>query len=121
MLSSSTELLNRLILLISHPEGMPKSSHFKLETRPIFKLKTDELLIQTLYLSLDPYMRGQLGGRPSSHPPFKLNESLSGDGIGRVLESKNERFKPNDIVTGYLNWADYSILKSSQLRILNPH
>lgn len=103
--------MNRQVVLVSRPKGMPELSNFDLTEANIPSLQEGEALIKTLYLSVDPYMRGRLGGRPSSHPPFPLNRSLTGDGVGRVEVSKNPRYQPGDIVSGILEWADYSIIR----------
>ncbi len=83
---------------------------------PIPDLKEGEVLVHCLYLSVDPYMRGRIGGRPSSHPPFPLNAPANGDGVGRVVFSKDPQFQPGDAVCGYLDWAEYSALSGASLR-----
>ncbi len=110
---------NHHILLISRPQGEPDPSLFKLSKTSIPQPQQGEVLVQLLYLSVDPYMRGRLGGRPSSHPPFELNRSPTGDGVGRVVESKSPKFKPGDIVTGYLEWAEYSLAHADKLERLD--
>lgn len=106
---------NRQIHLISRPRGLPSPEDFKLHVAEVPELKDGEVLVQSLYLSVDPYMRGRIGGRPSSHPPFPLNQPANGDGAGKVIASKHPDFQPNDLVCGYLDWADYSALPGSSL------
>lgn len=107
---------NRQIQLISRPRGAPSLENFKLHVSTIPELNEGEVLVRSLYLSVDPYMRGRVGGRPSSHPPFPLNQPANGDGVGRVLKSRHPLFQPGDIVCGYLEWADYSALLGENLR-----
>ncbi len=107
---------NRQIHLISRPRGAATLENFKLHVNPIPELNEGEVLIRSLYLSVDPYMRGRIGGRPSSHPPFPIDQPANGDGVGRVVKSKHPQFQPGDIVCGYLDWADYSALPGSKLR-----
>jgi NADPH-dependent curcumin reductase CurA len=111
---------NRQIHLVSRPKGLPSLQDFKLHVTEIPELKEGEVLVQSLYLSVDPYMRGRIGGRPSSHPPFPLNAPANGDGAGRVIDSKHPHFQPGDFVCGYLDWADYSALAAETLRKFNP-
>jgi NADPH-dependent curcumin reductase CurA len=111
---------NRQIHLVSRPKGLPSLEDFKLHESKIPELKEGEVLVQSLYLSVDPYMRGRIGGRPSSHPPFPLNAPANGDGAGRVIDSKHSQFQPGDCVCGYLDWADYSALAGESLRKFNP-
>lgn len=110
-----TNRINRQIILVSRPKGMPNLSNFELRQAYLPNLSQNEILIRSLYLSVDPYMRGRMGGRPSSHPPFELNECLTGKVIGRIVESKNPSFKVGDIVKGRLNWADYSITNGLEI------
>ncbi|MBS0615903.1 MAG: NADP-dependent oxidoreductase [Verrucomicrobia bacterium] len=106
---------NRQIHLISRPQGLPTVDNFTLHRGSVPELKEGEVLVRSLYLSVDPYMRGRIGGRPSSHPPFPLNSPANGDGAGRVVMSKHPDFQKGDHVCGYLEWADYSALSGSSL------
>ncbi len=111
---------NRQVQLVSRPKGLPSPENFKLHETAIPELKDGEVLVQSLYLSVDPYMRGRIGGRPSSHPPFPIDAPANGDGVGRVVDSKHPEFQPGDAVCGYLDWADYSTLSGESLRKFNP-
>ncbi len=106
---------NRQIHLISRPKGLPDLDHFALCVGGVPQIREGEVLVRSLYLSVDPYMRGRMGGRPSSHPPFPLNQPANGDGAGRVVESKHADFQVGDIVCGYLDWADYSAIPGANL------
>ena len=110
---------NRQIHLVSRPKGSATLENFKLHVSTIPELNEGEVLVRSLYLSVDPYMRGRIGGRPSSHPPFPINQPANGDGVGRVLQSKHAQFQPGDTVCGYLDWADYSALPGAKLRKFN--
>ena len=110
---------NRQIHLVSRPKGSATLKNFKLHVSTIPELNEGEVLVRSLYLSVDPYMRGRIGGRPSSHPPFPINQPANGDGVGRVLQSKHPQFQSGDTVCGYLDWADYSALPGSKLRKFN--
>lgn len=117
----SLQHTNRQIILVSRPNGMPTPSNFKLCESSIPLPALGEVLIKSLYISVDPYMRGRMNDRPSYVPPFKLNQCLSGDVVGRVIESKSDKFKPDDIVLGRLDWADYSIAHGDDLQKINPN
>lgn len=99
---------------------MPSLNNFQLCESTIPELKENEVLVRTLYLSLDPYMRGRLGGRPSIHPPFPLNQPANGDGVGIVESSAHPHFQPGDSVCGTLDWADYSSHLGNSLRKFDP-
>ncbi len=105
--------MNRQILLASHPLGAPTEANFKLHQGMIPKPQKGEILVQTLYLSADPFTRGRLGGRPSIHPPIPLNQCIKSHGLGRVVESKGN-FKAGDLVAATMDWAEYSILNEAE-------
>ena len=106
---------NRQIHLVTRPAGMPSEGDFALASGEVPNLEEGEVLVRTTYLSVDPYMRGRIGGRPSVHPPFPLHQPANGDGAGEVLLSNHSDFKPGDHVAGYLEWADYSVHCGSKL------
>jgi NADPH:quinone reductase len=53
---------NERILLVNRPKGMPQKSDFRFEEASLPEMKNDEVLVKTLYLSVDPYMRGRISG-----------------------------------------------------------
>lgn len=111
--------INRQILLASRPKGMPEASNFALKESVLSKPKVGEVLIKTLYLSVDPYMRGRMNDRPSYISPFQLNQPITGGVVGKVVESNDEKFKTESYVYGFLDWADYSIAKGQDLQQLD--
>lgn len=111
----SSTVTNRQIHLVSRPRGLPTSDNFQLFMGCVPELQEGEVLVRSLYLSVDPYMRGRIGGRPSSHPPFPLNLPANGDGVGYVIKSKHPDFHVGDIVCGYLEWADFSAVSGATL------
>ncbi|BCJ85465.1 NADP-dependent oxidoreductase [Effusibacillus dendaii] len=108
--------LNRSIYLVSRPEGMPEKSNFKTVESPVPQPAEGEVLVQTMYLSVDPYMRGRMRDVKSYVPPFPLNEVIVGGVVGRVVESKNPNFAKGDIIAGMLGWSDYSISNGKNIK-----
>ena len=74
-----------------------------------------EVLLRTLYLSVDPYMRGRMNDRKSYVAPFEVNEVITGGGIGEVVESRSPALQPGELVTGILAWQLYSTAKAKDL------
>jgi len=107
---------NKAIVLVSRPSGMAAASNFKLVEAPWPEPKEGEVLIKTLYLSVDPYMRGRMSDRKSYVAPFVVGEAIAGGVIGEVLESQSGAFRAGDIVTGHLKWQLYSVAKGEQVR-----
>lgn len=110
-----SNLTNRQILLAKRPKGWPDDSTFRLIESPIPNPGDGEVLIRTIYLSVDPYMRGRMNDAKSYIPPFKLNEVLTGGVVGQVEESKHPGFRKGDLVTGMMGWQDFSVVKGDQL------
>ena len=107
---------NKLILLASRPTGMPTEENFKLVDAEIAEPKDGEILVRTLYLSVDPYMRGRMSDRKSYVAPFSLNEVVTGGAVGEVVASHSDAYQVGDLVTGHLGWQLYSLLNSDQAK-----
>jgi NADPH-dependent curcumin reductase CurA len=112
--------INRQIILVKRPTGMPDESCFKLVTSSIPQPVNGQVLLRTRFLSVDPYMRGRMNDRKSYVAPFQLNEVLNGGIVGEVIESKSNNFVKGDFVVGNLGWQDYSIAGEKEMRKINP-
>lgn len=99
---------------------MPTYENFELVTNSLPTINEGELLIRTIYLSVDPYMRGRMNGVKTYVDPFQLNEVLIGGVVGEVVESKNNDFKTGEIVEGRLGWSDFSVSNGSNIRKIDP-
>ena len=75
-----------------------------------------EVLVRTLYLSVDPYMRGRMVDRKSYADPVKLGDVMVGEVIGVVEKSRDSTFAEGDIVRGHCGWAQYAACRANQLR-----
>lgn len=112
--------MNQQIILVSRPKGMPTDENFAIVETPIPQPKEGEVLIQTLYLSVDPYMRGRMSDRKSYVPPYELNGVVGGGAVGRVLQSKSPSYREGDIVLGNYGWQRYAVASADQLQKVNP-
>ncbi len=112
--------LNRQILLANRPVGMPKTSDFRLQETSIPTPADGQVLCKTLYLSLDPYMRGRMSPSKSYAAPVEINEVITGGTVGEVIESKDPEFQAGDIVCGYGGWQDYWVLNGKTLNKVDP-
>ncbi len=90
------EKINKKWVLNKRPEGMPDDDCWKLEEVPIPEIKEGSILIKTLYLSIDPYMRGRMNDAKSYADPIKLGEVMTGESVGVVVESKSDNFSVGD-------------------------
>lgn len=102
------QLKNKQILLISRPVGMPTQQNFEFKDIPVVEAKEGQVVVRTLYLSVDPYMRGRMNDAKSYVPPYQLNEVIAGGLVGEIVDSKSELFKAGDKVIGMLGWQLYN-------------
>jgi NADPH-dependent curcumin reductase CurA len=112
--------MNRQITLAARPMGMPKESDFRLEELPMPLPGGGEVLVQALYLSVDPYVRGRLTGVTTYVRGLDLGEVIGGGVVGRVVESRDPRYAAGDTVEGMLGWQEYGVLPAKALRRIDP-
>lgn len=112
---------NQQILLKSRPVGEPKESDFALVETPISEPREGEVLNRTIYLSLDPYMRGRMSDRESYAAPVELGSVMVGGTVSQVVKSNHPQFSAGDFVLGYDGWQAYGVSKGETLRKLDPN
>jgi len=111
---------NRQILLAARPVGFPKDSDFSLVESPITKPAPGQILVRSIYVSVDPYMRGRMNDVKSYAPPVQIGGLMGGGAVGRVLESNNPTFNNGDIVTGMFGWQEYAVSDGEGVRKVDP-
>src|SRR5471030_664893 len=102
-------ILNQRIVLVSRPQGAPTPENFRLERVNLPELADGQVLLKTLYLSLDPYMRGRMSDAPSYAAPVEIDEVMTGGAVSRVEHSLNPKFQEGDLVVGLTGWQSHSI------------
>ncbi len=108
------------ITLAARPNGEPKSSDFKLETYVAPTPKDGEVLLRTIWLSLDPYMRGRMSDGPSYAQPVPIGGTMEGGTVSEVIASHNPSFKTGDIVLSHAGWQTHAISDGKGLRKIDP-
>ena len=111
---------NRRILLKNRPTGAPSTTDFELAEGPLPEPRDGEVLTRTLFLSLDPYMRGRMSAAKSYAKPVGLGDVMTGGTVGEVVTSHYQGLAPGDIVVGQGGWQDYAALSGALLRKLDP-
>jgi NADPH-dependent curcumin reductase CurA len=106
---------NRRIVLAERPHGRATLSSFRLEQVPIPALRDGELLLRTLWLSLDPYMRGRMSDAPSYAAPVAIGEVMTGGTVARVERSLNAAFRTGDLVVARSGWQEFAVDNGSGL------
>ena len=110
---------NIQIKLAETPTGTPEPKHFDVHKETMPDIKDGEFLSKTLYLSLDPYMRGQIAGR---HISGSVNpgDILRGEAICEVVNSKHPEFAIGDIVSYFAGWQQFCISDGQQVSKIDP-
>ena len=106
---SQSKTINRRFLLASRPNGAPAPDNFKLEQSPVPAPAAGQVLLRTVYLSLDPYMRGRMSDAPSYAAHVEIGEVMVGGTVSRVEASEHADYKPGDLVLSYSGWQDYAL------------
>jgi NADPH:quinone reductase len=119
--ASSLPTVNRQFTLAARPVGMPKESDFRLVETPIPPLANGQILLRTLFLSVDPYMRGRMTGIRTYADPVDIGERMVGGTVGKVVQSMNPQFRAGDFVVGYWGWQEYAVSEGKGMQKLDAN
>jgi len=107
----------QIINLKKRPVGMPTLADFELKKEDDnLKTADGEILLNTKYLSVDPYLRGRMSDAKSYVPSFEVGKPITSGIVAEVIDSKNEHFKKGDFVSGMLEWKTKQISKGEGLQ-----
>lgn len=112
--------MNNVITLNSRPVGKPQLDNFKFVTEPMPVAGENEVLLKTLYVSVDPYLRGRMNDSKSYIPPFQLHEPMQSGIIAEVVESNLTGFTKGDFVSGGLAWKEFQVSTGKGLSKVDP-
>ena len=114
------ELVNRRWTLASRPVGYPQESDFAIIEADVDDPQHGEILVRTLFLSLDPYMRGRMRDRRSYAVPVGIGDVVVGEGVGRVIASQSDDVAVGDIVACQIGWQEYAVVPAHTARVVDP-
>lgn len=114
------ERKNRRIVLAARPKGDPREEDFRMETVDIPVPVEGQVLLRTVYLSLDPYMRGRMNAGYSYAAPVEIGQVMEGGTVSTVVESRSPDFAPGDFVLAYTGWQEYAVTPAKSLLKLDP-
>ena len=112
--------INHQWRLAARPIGAVKRTDWDFTEEPVTSPAVGQMLVKTLYLSLDPAMRGWMNEGKSYVPPVGIGEVMRAGGIGKVIESKDPGFKPGDFVNGTPGMQEYALAAGKQLTRVDP-
>lgn len=107
---------HRILQLASRPRGLPTPQDFRLVTQPIPQPAEGQVLLRTLYLSLDPYMRNLMDEvGPGYAPPVAIGATMVGGTVARVVASRHPSFAEGELVLANGGWQEYALSDGSDL------
>ncbi|WP_194837060.1 NADP-dependent oxidoreductase [Nocardia sp. XZ_19_369] len=108
------------IVLAARPEGAPTAANFRTETAELPPLEEGQVLLRTLYLSLDPYMRGRMSAAKSYAKPVEVGGVMVGGTVAEVVDSRAAELAKGDVVLAYSGWQTHDVAAASSVRKLDP-
>ncbi len=114
-----TETMTR-VLLAARPVGAPRRGDFRIERAPAPAPGTGAFLARTLWLSLDPYMRGRMDDAKSYAPPVPLGGLMEGEAVAEVVSSDHPGFTAGEIVAGRFGWTSHAVSDGAGVRKIDP-
>ena len=110
----------RALVLKDYPVGAPGPEHFETVESPLPEPGPGEVLLRSVYLSVDPYMRGRLRPGPSYAEPQRIGEVMVGEVAGEAIASRADGFAVGDFVTAEIGWRTHGVARAGDLRRLDP-
>jgi NADPH-dependent curcumin reductase CurA len=109
-------LVNRRVTLASRPVGEPREEDFAVAESAVPAPGPGEVLVRVLYVSVDPYQRGRMSELRSYARSLELGDVITAQAVGEVVESRDPRYRPGDVVVGQLGWQEYAVARAGELR-----
>lgn len=120
------EITNRYLAIKNHIDGSPQESDFEVKTETLSEPGPDNVIVKTLYVSVDPYLLNRFKSCSPSHKTHAYaskiapGEAIGAYGIGKVIASGHPNYKKDDLVGGIINWGEYTLTNGDPLKILDP-
>ncbi|WGF89547.1 NADP-dependent oxidoreductase [Marinivivus vitaminiproducens] len=111
---------NQHIVLASRPEGELAVTDFRLENTPMPVAADGEVLLETIFLSVDPYMRWWVRAEKSYNDPIEIGQVMVGGTVSRVRQSRHPDWREGDVVLAFSGWRRFALSDGSDLRRLSP-
>lgn len=105
----SEPMINRRVVLSDRPKGVPQADHFSIDEIPVPDLGDGELLVRTLFWSIDPAMRGWVNSAPNYLPPVEIGSTMRAFAVGEVVQSRHTDYRVGEILTGMFGLQRYAI------------
>lgn len=106
--------------MASRPAGTPTTENFRLVETDAPAPAAGQMLLRTIYLSLDPYMRGRMNAGPSYAAPIETGEVMGGGCVCEVVESKLDGYAPGDLIVAPVGWQTFGLSDGSGVQRIDP-
>ena len=116
MPTAFTGLVNHQVRLASRPVGLPTRANWSNTTEAVAEPGPGGVLVKTLYLSLDPAMRGWMNEGKSYIPPVDIGAVMRAGGVGQVIASQNVAFAVGDYVNAGLDVQEYCLIPQEKIK-----
>ena len=110
--------INKRVLFAKRPLGEPDDDCFRIDEVATPDLGSNEILIKTCWLSLDPYMRGRMNDMKSYTEPMQIGDVMTGESTGIVEESNSDKWQVGDRVAAHMGWQTYIVAKDDDARLM---
>ncbi len=114
-----SHLSNYISLKEYIPSGSPEIHHFEKKSKEIKIEKDNQVVVENLWISVDPYMRARMTEKKNYKAPYKLGEPMEGACIGKIIESNSNDFSIGEIVSSQYGWRDKYLCNSNSLKKIN--
>ena len=121
MSADAMEGTHRRMALRRRPSGEPRPEDFEIAEGPVPTPGPGEVLTRTIWLSIDPYMRGRLADRASYAAPVQVGETMTGENAGEVIASNAPGFAAGDVVVGARGWQSHCVSVAAALTKVDRH
>jgi NADPH-dependent curcumin reductase CurA len=108
------------VTLASRPVGPPQASDFELDEAAVGEPEAGEVLLRTLWLSVDPYQRGRMSEARSYARKLELGDVITAQAVAEVVESNDARYEAGEQVVGQLGWQEYAVARAGTLHKVVP-
>lgn len=108
------------VFLSSRPVGKPTGQNFGIEPVRIEEPAAGEVVVRTIYLSLDPYMRGRMSANPLYETPLSIGDTVLGSTVCEVISSRTPGFEVGDYVLANTGWRSHATVRTNTLILLDP-
>ncbi|WP_203338654.1 NADP-dependent oxidoreductase [Nocardioides limicola] len=108
------------VRLASYPVGEPQDSDFEFVTIELPEVGDGQVLLRTVYLSLDPYMRGRMSTAKSYAAPLRIGDVVLGGTVCEVVESRSPKRAAGDLVLAFTGWQTHAVVDARQTQRIDP-